>query len=39
LQKKVKQVGKLETLDESINKIYAVSSLEEARAVVDGAAK
>jgi len=29
----------LETLDEIINKIYTVSSLEEARAVVDGAAK
>jgi predicted transposase/invertase (TIGR01784 family) len=39
LQKKVKQVGKLETLDEIINKIYTASSLEEARAVVDGAAK
>jgi hypothetical protein len=39
LQKKVKQVGMLETLDEIINKIYTVSSLEEARAVVDGAAK
>jgi len=37
LQKKVKQVGKLETLDEIINKIYTVSSLEEARAIVDGA--
>jgi hypothetical protein len=39
LQKKVKQVGKLETLDEIINKIYTASSLAEARAVVDGAAK
>ena len=39
LQKKVKQIGKLETLDEIINKIYNASSLEEARAVVDGAAK
>jgi predicted transposase YdaD len=39
LQKKVKQIGKLETLDEIINKIYTASSLEETRAVVDGAAK
>lgn len=39
LQKKVKQVGKLEALDEIINTIYTATSLEEARAVVDSAAK
>ena len=37
LQKKVKRIGKLETLDEIINEIYTASSLEDARAVVDGA--
>ena len=39
LQKKVKQIGKLKTLDKIINEIYTASSLKDARSVVDGATK
>ena len=39
LQKRVKRIVKLNTLDEIINKIYTAKSLEEARAVVDSAAE
>ncbi|OPY56634.1 MAG: hypothetical protein A4E55_02045 [Pelotomaculum sp. PtaU1.Bin035] len=39
LQKKVKRIDDLGILGEIINKIYMVNSLEEARAVIDAAAK
>jgi len=37
LQERVRQIGRLETLDKIINKIYTAGSLEEAQAIVDDA--
>ena len=39
LQRKVKQISKLEVLDNIINKIYTADSLEDADAIIDGSTK
>jgi len=39
LQQKIRGISKIETLDGVINKIYTVSSLEEASAVINGTGK
>ncbi|OPY56023.1 MAG: hypothetical protein A4E55_02344 [Pelotomaculum sp. PtaU1.Bin035] len=39
LQQQIGEISKLEALDKIINKIYTANSLEEARAVIDGATK
>ena len=36
LQKKVRQLNKLESLDQIMNKIYMAGSLDDARAIIEG---